>query len=195
MVKKKDHYLNTPPDPKIDRAPRHVVRREFAKRLSGLLRAKRWNQSDLARAMYGETTESRTGKRVARGRDNVSGWIRGEVLPSDREMANLCHALEVDRGELVPYELVPNVDKDFGPFEAKQRIQPATVTEGGHLRFALGADQCPAPNHRCPGSLGGTESLLPITTSPAKTDAQVARDAFLWVRARLKKPRRASRRS
>lgn len=115
----KNHYLNHPPDETIDRAPRDTIRREFSKRLQALLRERGWNQSELARRLYGTTKDS-AGRVVAKGRDNVSGWVRGKVLPYDDAMDKLCNVLGVDRDALVPYELSPNTDRDIPPFEAKE---------------------------------------------------------------------------
>lgn len=74
--------------------PRDAVMRDFAKRLSQLLVAKGWNQSDLARALTIEM-----GKNF--GKDNVSNYVRGVSLPTGPRLLAMAKVLNVTPEDLV----------------------------------------------------------------------------------------------
>ena len=78
-------------------APKEAVRREFGKRLQGLMIDKGWNQSELAR-------------RAGFGRDNVSAYIRGISMPGPLHLNALANALNVKPEEIMPSKGMPSVD-------------------------------------------------------------------------------------
>ena len=76
----------------VDLSVKTIRRTEFAKRLYGLMMAKNWNQSDLAR-------------NAGLGRDSISQYVRANNTPSPRNLKKLADALGVD-----PVELYPNYE-------------------------------------------------------------------------------------
>ena len=83
--------------------------KEFARRLYQLLRAKNWNQSELARAAFG-TLQDQRGYTVPRRRDSVSNYLQGKALPDMKSREALAKALGVRVDDLLPN--VPNLNKD-----------------------------------------------------------------------------------
>jgi hypothetical protein len=57
----------------------------FAKELQTFLRRHRMSQSDFAEEIWGRYLNTE-GKRVARGRDRISVWVRGISEPSEKNM-------------------------------------------------------------------------------------------------------------
>lgn len=71
----------------------------FGPKLKAALRAKSWNQSDLARA-------------VGIGRDSISTYIAGTVKPTPKNLAKIASALGVSPGDLMPGAATrPNVEE------------------------------------------------------------------------------------
>ena len=62
---------------------------EFGQNIQARLNAKNWNQSDLARA-------------TKLGRDSISTYIRGMVMPDPKNIAKLADALDCSVGDLLP---------------------------------------------------------------------------------------------
>ncbi len=73
----------------------------FAERLQAALIKKGWSQSDLARTIWGEDTDSR-GYSVAKGRDRISSYLRGKSVPEPRNLHAIADKLDMDPSELAP---------------------------------------------------------------------------------------------
>jgi transcriptional regulator with XRE-family HTH domain len=69
---------------------------DFAKRLQDKLSDKGWNQSELARRMAPLLKESRI------GRDNISKYVRGLVLPLPAALEAMAKVLGVESKDLLP---------------------------------------------------------------------------------------------
>jgi transcriptional regulator with XRE-family HTH domain len=69
---------------------------EFGRRLQDVLAQKGWNQSDLARAAFGEDNHGN-----ARGRDAISTYIRGVSFPEPLSLRKIADALGVQPGDLM----------------------------------------------------------------------------------------------
>lgn len=65
-----------------------AAKAEFGRRLRGLLAQRGWSQSELAR-------------RARIGRDNISGYVRGQNLPGPTILNRIAEALGVGVSELV----------------------------------------------------------------------------------------------
>jgi transcriptional regulator with XRE-family HTH domain len=79
-------------------APKELIRMEFGRRLQAELIRRGWNQSELAR---------QAGLHMPNkffGRDLVSGYIRGRILPGPLHLNALCKALHKEPAELLPSE-------------------------------------------------------------------------------------------
>jgi transcriptional regulator with XRE-family HTH domain len=69
---------------------------DFAKRLQDALNEKGWTQSELARRMAPMLKESRI------GRDNISKYVRGKVLPLPAALEAMAKVLGVEAKDLLP---------------------------------------------------------------------------------------------
>lgn len=98
-------------------APRDQVKIEFARRLSAMLSEKGWNQTDLARAASDYLP---AGKEM--GRDNVSNYVRGKVIPSPTSLGAIAKALGCKPKDLLPERAARS---------AESIAPPLSVTDGG----------------------------------------------------------------
>jgi transcriptional regulator with XRE-family HTH domain len=73
-----------------------ALRREFAKNLQDRLNDKGWNQSELARRVAPLLKESRI------GRDNISKYVRGKVLPLPPALEAIAKVLGCESKDLLP---------------------------------------------------------------------------------------------
>lgn len=106
------------PDPTSDLpegAPRDVVNAEFAKRLQHHLTRKGWNQSELAR----RAQEKMPGDGKI-GRDSISAYIRGRVLPGPVKLKAVAAALGVEPGDLIPRRGLPAAADRNPPFDMRK---------------------------------------------------------------------------
>lgn len=106
-------YLNLGEETSLKGAPTATIKAEFARRLQRAMIDKGWNQSELARRAQEHLTEGRL------GRDNVSQYIRGMVLPGPANLHALAEALDVKPADLVPARAIPSAADQAPPFEAK----------------------------------------------------------------------------
>jgi DNA-binding Xre family transcriptional regulator len=86
--------------------------KQFSRRLQAKLSERGWNQSELARRMAPQLPHSRI------GRDNISKWVRGKVLPLPHHLAVLCRVLECE-----PRDLLPPVPRRDGKDESGLRYE------------------------------------------------------------------------
>lgn len=82
----------------------------FARRLHELMVAKGLSQSELARSIWGKTTDSR-GYDVAANRDRISSYLKGRSVPEPANMAKLAKELGVTVAELAPDATAAAVDR------------------------------------------------------------------------------------
>ena len=96
-------------------AGRTVIERhemeQFARRLHETLIRKGMSQSDLARSMWGETTDAR-GYKVARNRDRVSSYLSGRSWPEAQNLRRMAEALGVKEEDLAPDITAATVDRE-----------------------------------------------------------------------------------
>jgi transcriptional regulator with XRE-family HTH domain len=98
-----------------------IRRREFGRRLQMELNDKGWTQSELARRIAPLLPNSRT------GRDNVSKWVRGKVLPLPPALYAICKILEMETSDLLPERAtpIPEPDDHSACREREMRLQEA----------------------------------------------------------------------
>jgi transcriptional regulator with XRE-family HTH domain len=77
-------------------APPEAIRMEFARRLQAALNERGWTQSELARRMAPLLKHSRL------GRDNISKYVRGKVLPLPPALEAMAKVLGVEGRDLLP---------------------------------------------------------------------------------------------
>lgn len=97
---------------------------EFGRKLQSLLNARGMSQSDLARAVWGETQDNR-GRMVARNRDRISQYVSGKGFPEPQNLARMAEVLDVPVEELAPDIVASAVDRE------DPAIQMTAVT--GHM--------------------------------------------------------------
>lgn len=73
----------------------------FARRLQALMAERNLSNSELARRVWGEITNSR-GYKEAKGRDRIGKYIKGETYPEPRTLKEIADALGVGVPELAP---------------------------------------------------------------------------------------------
>lgn len=123
--KRKMHYLNrTPAENDFNFRP--AVLAEFASRLQHHMTRKGWNQSETARQAALHMPDKKF------GRDNVSNYVRGLVMPGPLHLEALAKALGVKPDDLLPHREAPN---------AEQSVSPVTMTESGDGRVWLRINQ------------------------------------------------------
>jgi transcriptional regulator with XRE-family HTH domain len=95
--------------------PKMAIRLEFGRRLRAALQAKGWKQIDLANA-------------TDIGRDSISGYSRGRVLPDHDRLEQICKALGTTPEKLVPHYGVDEKTADLMPaLEIKQAEEAGMV--------------------------------------------------------------------
>ncbi len=109
--KRRSAYIN-PKGPALhEGAPVEAVKIEFAHRLQQAMIKKGWNQSELARQAQLHLPGGRL------GRDNVSTYIRGSVLPGPNNLHALATALGVKVDDLLPSRGVPSAADKSPPLD------------------------------------------------------------------------------
>ena len=73
----------------------------FAKRLHRAMLKKQLSQSDLARQIWGTVTDNR-GYEVAKNRDRISVWLRGQATPDPQNLTKCAEVLGLKVEELAP---------------------------------------------------------------------------------------------
>jgi transcriptional regulator with XRE-family HTH domain len=86
---------------------------DFAKRLQDRLNDKGWTQSELARRMAPLLKESRI------GRDNISKYVRGKVLPLPPALEAMAKALGVESKDLLPTRATQAVADELSPLDVR----------------------------------------------------------------------------
>jgi transcriptional regulator with XRE-family HTH domain len=94
-------------------APPVAIRMDFAKRLQDALNDKGWTQSELARRMAPLLKESRI------GRDNISKYVRGKVLPLPAALEAMAKALGVQSKDLLPTRATQAVANELSPMDVR----------------------------------------------------------------------------
>src|SRR5262245_21670163 len=80
----------------VSGAPPSAIRLDFARRLQNALSDKGWNQAELARRVAPLLKESRI------GRDNISKYVRGKVLPLPHALEAIAKVLGMESRDLLP---------------------------------------------------------------------------------------------
>lgn len=86
----------------------------FARKLNELMTRAGMSQSDLARQLWGSTMDAR-GRDVARNRDRISHYVRGNQLPEAKTMRRLADVFGVDVADLNPALARPETRDGRGP--------------------------------------------------------------------------------
>jgi transcriptional regulator with XRE-family HTH domain len=94
-------------------APPVAIRMDFAKRLQDRLNDKGWTQSELARRMAPLLKESRI------GRDNISKYVRGKVLPLPPALEAMAKVLEVESKDLLPTRATQGGADELSPLDVR----------------------------------------------------------------------------
>lgn len=108
-------YHNAEPALKVaDNVPVETVKAEFARRLNKYMVKKGWNQSELARQAEAHSK----GRRF--GRDNVSVYIRGKVLPGPTHLDALCKAFGIKPEDLLPKRVAREAGEKYPSLDMRQ---------------------------------------------------------------------------
>jgi transcriptional regulator with XRE-family HTH domain len=88
-----------------------IEMQQFARRLHQLMTQKGWSNSDLARQVWGETTDTK-GYTVAKNRDRVGVYLRGEGLPEPATLEKIAGVFGITKEDLAPDLTAAAVDRD-----------------------------------------------------------------------------------
>lgn len=113
-MKRKSHVATAPQTAASDFLPNSIAKQEFGRRVFKLMIAKGWNQSDLARAVYGKGPDG-----YALGRDSISTYIRGRSFPEPVNLTKLAKALGVTEDQLLPNAAESAIDNEIPAFELR----------------------------------------------------------------------------
>jgi len=106
MSRQPRHTL--PPAPILDGiGTRALTKEEFGRRLQAAMLDRGWNQSELAR-------------RAGLGRDSVSTYVRGQVLPEPKSLKALAEALGVNPHDLFPNAAMAAMEAETPALEIRQ---------------------------------------------------------------------------
>lgn len=88
---------------------------QFARRLHAAMVNKGLSNSDLARAVWGETTDTK-GYKVARNRDRIAVYLKGAGMPEAGTLHKLAEVLGVPKEQLAPSVTAAVVDRERPEF-------------------------------------------------------------------------------
>jgi transcriptional regulator with XRE-family HTH domain len=106
-----------------------IRRREFGRRLQKALNARGWTQSELAR----RTARLLPNFRI--GRDNVSKWVRGKVLPLPPALEAMCKVLEMETSDLLPERATPIPEPDDHSACREREMRSQKALEEAHAFY------------------------------------------------------------
>jgi transcriptional regulator with XRE-family HTH domain len=98
---------------RVLRAPPVAIRMQFAKRLQDALNEKGWTQSELARRVAPKLKDSRI------GRDNISKYVRGKVLPLPAALHAIAEVLGMEAKDLLPSRATQAVVDELSPLDLR----------------------------------------------------------------------------
>lgn len=101
MTRRPSYHLTHGRDVTVG-TPKDAVKLEFGRRLQMAMIQKGMNQSDLARRLEMEIRVDEQGNPIRVGRDSISTYIRGKVLPSPARLKALAKILDVTETDLLP---------------------------------------------------------------------------------------------
>jgi transcriptional regulator with XRE-family HTH domain len=84
---------------------------EFGRKIRHYLDERGMSQSDLARAVWGETKDKH-GRPAAKNRDRISQYVAGKSWPEPQNLARIAEALGVAPDELAPDVTATTVDRE-----------------------------------------------------------------------------------
>jgi len=109
--------------------PADAIRMEFARRLQSALNDRGWTQSELARRMAPHLKYSRL------GRDNISKYVRGKVLPLPPALEAMAKVLDMSTSDLLPARRTPAGSEERPPMSV--RMSPEGDIAWIQLNMAL----------------------------------------------------------
>src|SRR3954463_11376728 len=94
-------------------APPSAISVDFARRLQGKMNEKGWNQAELARRVAPLLKESRI------GRDNISKYVRGKVLPLPHALEAIAKVLGIEIKDLLPSRGTHATGEEHSPLDVR----------------------------------------------------------------------------
>jgi len=109
----RQHHTPPPSGTMSSAASPEAIRMEFARRLQAALSERGWTQAELARRTAPLLKHSRL------GRDNISKYVRGKVLPLPPSLEAMAKVLEMKPSELLPARAAPAAGAEYPPLSAQ----------------------------------------------------------------------------
>lgn len=105
----------------------------FAGKLQELLDEREMTGSDLARRIWGEAPPDSRGYTKARGRDRISNYLSGKIVPTRKTLQEIADALKIEIEELE--EALPEGSRS-GPGASKP-VDVETARYKGRMRVTV----------------------------------------------------------
>lgn len=103
----------------------------FARKLHLAMLQKGMSQSDLARTVWGSTTD-KTGRTVAKNRDRISEYVRAQSLPDPANLKRLADALGIPPDHLATDQVSAVIDS-----RDTELVMTSDPENHGHVRLRL----------------------------------------------------------
>jgi transcriptional regulator with XRE-family HTH domain len=100
-------------DRNVSGAPPAAIRLDFARRLQNAMNDKGWTQAELARRVAPLLKESRI------GRDNISKYVRGKVLPLPPALEAMAKVLGMESKDLLPTRGTQAAAEEHSPLDVR----------------------------------------------------------------------------
>ena len=97
----------------VSGAPPSAIRLDFARRLQNAMNDKGWTQAELARRVAPLLKESRI------GRDNISKYVRGKVLPLPPALEAMAKVLGMESKDLLPSRGTQATAEEHSPLDVR----------------------------------------------------------------------------
>lgn len=113
-------------------APPEAIRMEFARRLQNAMNERGWTQAEMARRVAPLLKNRRL------GRDNISKYVRGKVLPLPVALDAICKVLDLKTSDLLPVRATPVASQEYPPINI--RMSPDSDMGWLQINMALPFD-------------------------------------------------------
>jgi transcriptional regulator with XRE-family HTH domain len=115
-----------PPAPRPE-TPMMSSRQDFARRLQHALMERGWSQAELARRVWNEKRIDKKGYEHPVGKDRISTYVRGLVMPDHANLTKLSAALDIPIADLAPHAMSSHVEQASPELEFKAITGTDTV--------------------------------------------------------------------
>ena len=143
-----------------------AIRQDFARRLQNKLNDKGWTQAELARRMVPLLKDSRV------GRDNISKYVRGKVLPLPPHLEAMAKVLE--SGEQRAADVARNAGRRRAAAKIPSPGKRPSVGRDKSLQPRVTLRDSSDANQYCEGRRTAAPTLMPLAAVAARARSSAA---------------------